>query len=109
MAHHNVATFPSPIDGVSNPPSLWRTFSSTPIWGHHFNQQGLHVRPHFGAKIYFWQTFRANRSFLLNFGILLFPVMASNDPEAEEVSRVNKLLQIEDLAWSRQLEKAVSF
>ena len=34
--------------------------------------------------------------------------MASNNPEAEEVSRVNKLLQIEDLAWSRQLEKAVS-
>ena len=34
--------------------------------------------------------------------------MASNTPEAEEVSRVNKLLQIEDLAWSRQLEKAVS-
>ena len=34
--------------------------------------------------------------------------MASHNPEAEEVSRVNKLLQIEDLAWSRQLEKAVS-
>ena len=34
--------------------------------------------------------------------------MASNNPEAEEVSRVNKLLQIKDLAWSRQLEKAVS-
>ena len=34
--------------------------------------------------------------------------MASNTPEAEEVSRVNKLLQIEDLVWSRQLEKAVS-
>ena len=34
--------------------------------------------------------------------------MASTTPEAEEVSRVNKLLQIEDLAWSRQLEKAVS-
>ena len=34
--------------------------------------------------------------------------MASTNPEVEEVSRVNKLLQIEDLAWSRQLEKAVS-
>ena len=34
--------------------------------------------------------------------------MASNKPEAEEVSRVNKLLQIEDLAWRKQLEKAVS-
>ena len=33
--------------------------------------------------------------------------MASNNPEAEEVYRVNKLLQIEDLAWRRQLEKAV--
>ena len=66
------------------------------------------MRPYFGAKIHFRQTFCTNRSFLLNFDILLFPVMASNDPEAEEVSRVNKLLQIEDLAWSRQLEKAVS-
>ena len=27
--------------------------------------------------------------------------------EAEEVSRVNKLLQIEDLVWRKQLEKAV--
>ena len=34
--------------------------------------------------------------------------MASNNPEAEEVYRVNKLLQIEELAWSKQLEKAVS-
>ena len=34
--------------------------------------------------------------------------MASNNPEAEEVSQVNKLLQIEDLAWRKQLEKAVS-
>ena len=34
--------------------------------------------------------------------------MASNNPEAEEVSRVNTLLQIEDLAWRKQLEKAVS-
>ena len=34
--------------------------------------------------------------------------MATNNPEAEEVSRVNKLLQIEDLAWTRQLEKAVN-
>lgn len=33
--------------------------------------------------------------------------MATSTPVAEEVSRVNKLLQIEDLAWSRQLEKAV--
>ena len=34
--------------------------------------------------------------------------MATNNAEAEEVSRVNKLLQIEDLVWSKQLEKAVS-
>ena len=34
--------------------------------------------------------------------------MASNNPEGEEVSQVNKLLQIKDLAWSKQLEKAVS-
>ena len=34
--------------------------------------------------------------------------MASNNPEAEEVCRVNKLLQIEDLAWRKQLEKVVS-
>ena len=34
--------------------------------------------------------------------------MASKAPtEAEEVSRVNKLLQIEDLVWQKQLEKAV--
>ena len=34
--------------------------------------------------------------------------MASKVPtEAEEVSRVNKLLQIEDLVWKKQLEKAV--
>ena len=34
--------------------------------------------------------------------------MASKVPtEAEEVSQVNKLLQIEDLVWKKQLEKAV--
>ena len=34
--------------------------------------------------------------------------IASKAPtEAEEVSRVNKLLQIEDLVWQKQLEKAV--
>ena len=34
--------------------------------------------------------------------------MAASKPEAEEVSQVNRLLQIEDLAWSKQLEKVVS-
>ena len=35
--------------------------------------------------------------------------MTSKAPtDADEVSRVNKLLQIEDLVWRKQLEKAVS-
>ena len=69
------------------------------------------MRPYFGAKTHFWQTFCTNHQILSNIQPFLrfsFSEMASNTPEAEEVSRVNKLLQIEDLAWSRQLEKAVS-
>ena len=102
---------PYPLDGVIDAPLLWRTFSHTLIWGHHFDEQGLHVRPYFGAKTHFRQTFCTNHQFLLNcdnFQYLSLAVMATNNPEAEEVSRVNKLLQIEDLAWTRQLEKAVS-
>ena len=69
------------------------------------------MRPYFGAKTHFRQTSCTNHQFLLNsdkFRYLLLAVMATNNPEAEEVSRVNKLLQIEDLAWTRQLKKAVS-
>ena len=65
------------------------------------------MRPYFGAKTHFRQTFCTNHQIQL-FKRFSFSEMASNTPEAEEVSRVNKLLQIEDLAWSRQLEKAVS-
>ena len=65
------------------------------------------MRPYFGAKIHFRLTFCINHFNFLNFNSLFVLAMASNNPEVEEVSRVNKLLQIEDLAWSRQLEKAV--
>ena len=65
------------------------------------------MRPYFGAKTHFRQTFCTNHQ-IQSFIRFSFSEMASNTPEAEEVSRVNKLLQIEDLAWSRQLEKAVS-
>ena len=111
MAYHNVATSLTPLNGVIDAPSLWRTFSHTPIWGHHFGEQGLHVRPYFGAKTHFRQTFCTIHQFLLNcdnFQYLSLAVMATNNPEAEEVSRVNNLLQIEDLVWTRQLKKAVS-
>ena len=54
----------------------------------------------FISNLNLWISSKNICSFLLK--------MATNNPEAEEVSRVNKLLQIEDLAWSKQLEKAVS-
>ena len=54
----------------------------------------------FISNLNLWISSRNICSFLLK--------MATNNPEAEEVSRVNKLLQIEDLVWSKQLEKVVS-
>ena len=69
------------------------------------------MRPYFGAKTHFRQTFCTIHQFLLNcdnFQYLSLAVMATNNPEAEEVSRLNNLLQIEDLVWTRQLKKAVS-
>ena len=70
------------------------------------------MRPHFGAKILLSVDILLHSLIFTKFTeyqqFFWFLVMASTNPEAEEVSRVNKLLQIEDLAWSRQLEKAES-
>ena len=67
------------------------------------------MRLRFGAKIRYQQTScQYWLKFLTNF-VFSPSEMASNAPtDADEVSRVNKLLQIEDLVWRKQLEKAVS-
>ena len=107
MAYHNVATSPSPLDGVMDAPLLGRTFSWRLLWGYHFR---LHWS--FAASFWHQNPFQADiLSILVQIvrkSLFVCLKMASKVPtEAEEVSRVNKLLQIEDLVWKKQLEKAV--
>ena len=71
----DVAALYTPLDGFLDAPLLGTTFSYTPLRGHHFLKQGLHVRP-------FWREFLGRQtcfhklsklfSFLVN-EVLLFP------------------------------------
>ena len=108
MAYHNVATSPSPLDGVMDAPLPGRTFS----WGTAMGIPFSFTRAIRAGSFWRQNSFQADiLSILVQIvqkSLFVCLKMASKVPtEAEEVSRVNKLLQIEDLVWKKQLEKAV--
>ena len=87
-------------------PFMWRSFSLTPLQGHHFRLHGLHVRPfwrEFSARqhVFLWTSLQIH--FILQFSAFLL-TMAE---ETANIYRVNKLLELEAADWQRQLEKAV--
>ena len=103
-AYHNVATSLTPLEGVMDAPLLWRSFSLTPLQGHHFRLHGLHVRPF--CREFFGKAARFSLDLLTN-SFYLTIVRISTHYGRGLIFTVNKLLELEAADWQRQLEKAV--